>query len=45
MLSGRRRDFGEIKDRRSAIRDERYERHLDFEAQSSMLRQWHRYIP
>jgi len=31
MFPGCRRDFGEIKDRRFAVWDERYERHLDSE--------------
>lgn len=45
MPRERRRDFGEIKDGRPAIRDEWHERHLDPEAQRPMLRQRHRYIP
>jgi len=45
MFPDRRRDFGEIKDRRPAVQNERHERHLDPEAQPSVLRKWHRYIP
>lgn len=44
MPPDRRCDFGEIKDRRSAARDERHERYLDLKAQPSVLRQWYRYI-
>lgn len=44
MPRERRRDFGEIKDGRPAVRDERHERHLDSKTQQPMLRQRHRYI-
>jgi len=45
MFPDHHRDFGEIKDGRSAVQNERHERHLDPEAQPSVLRKWHRYIP